>query len=157
MASGIFLALFTFYLAVDIIKSIGDNIRVRLGVKSLLLALRSFLWFALWNYALEQHIDRANHEWWDRRQDDEFFYRTLSSANMWAGIVSTCIVLLVAFGYGTPYKKLHPFISRILGYCLLAGIGSSLLDVLVFSRSVETVSLYYAVASLSIVYDLQYL
>ena len=156
VGSSIFAALFTFYLAIDFMKSIGNNIRVRLGAKAAILALRSFLWFAYWNFVLNRYLDDIN-DIIGERPELEYLWTAMSGGNMLAGLVCSIIVLLVAIGYGTPYKRLHPFIARLLGFCLLAGIGTSTVIYVLDDVSWAQKSLYYAVASVLIVYDLQYL
>ena len=152
IASSIFVSAFTLYLAIDVVKSVGNDIRVRIGVKSLLLALRSFLFFAYWYYQLT-------------REDPDYFYPSyedfllpvLVGSNMMIGIVCTIILIILSLGYGAGYKKLYPLISRILGYFLLSGVGSSIL-IYYFQPDLATQkSLYYVVAAVLIVYDLQYL
>ena len=138
-------------------KSIGNNLRVRLGVKAAILALRSFLWFAYWNFVLNRYFDDINDNAIWERPELEYLWRAMSGGNMLAGVVCSIIVLLVAIGYGTPYKRLHPFIARLLGFCLLAGIGTSAVIYVLNDVSWAQKSLYFAVASVLIVYDLQYL
>ena len=156
------------YLAIDIVKSVGDDIRVRIAVKSLLLTLRSFLLFAYWNQALVEWIDSNDPDVTDAKYN-EFLLRVLSGSNMMIGIVCIIILIILSLRYEAGYKKLHPLISRILGCCLLSGVASSILIYYVgiaivggantgvlWPAEVQQ-SLYYAVAAVLIVYDLQYL
>lgn len=151
-ASSIFVASFSLYLAVDVIKSVGDDIRIRLVIKSLLLALRSFLWFVYWNKEVNDYMDSSSNY-----PEDEFLYRTSAGGNLLTAIVCCFVILIVAIGYTNSDKKLHPFIARFLGFLLLMAMGSSLLIYAIADVTFIQKSFYFVVACVLIVYDLQYL
>ena len=150
-AESIFVASFSLYLAVDVIKSIGDDIRIRLVIKSLLLAIRSILFFVYWNKAVNEYMDNSYNF-----PEDEFLYRTSAGGNLLAAIVCCLVILIVAIRYTNSDKKLHPFIPRLLGFLLLMAMGSSLLMYSVAYVGSIQKSFYFVVACILIVYDLQY-
>eukprot|EP01084_Bolivina_argentea_P093985 168984_1 len=144
VGSGIFLAAFSLYLAVDIIKSIGNDIRVRLFVKSLLVSLQSYLLFAYWN--------KVTPPWNEDLEPGMYYsytfaYNTLAGGHLTCGIVCSLIVLVMVIGYASPNKKIHPFVSRLLCYILLSGTGSTMILGLGLGNAYSQLSSYYVVAA----------
>ena len=143
--SSIFVAFFTLYLAVDVVKAIGNGIRVRLVVQSMLIALRSFLLFAYLNDTLNQIADNL---------EFKFLIRTVSAGHLCAAMICSVIMVFAAMRY-----TIHPLVPRILACLLMISIGVTLALYLVggFASVVTQISLYYAVAAALVAYDLQYL
>ena len=153
VGGSIFFGLFSLYLAMDIIKSIGDSIRVRIITKSLFIAVRAFLLFAWNNYALGHVIDDGT-SW---VAYERFMYNARRGSSMNIGVVCIITMVMVVCYPGSEASRIHSFVPKCLGYFLLAATGTALTTIYFMGSYFPQFDFYWAVASLLLIYDLQYL
>ena len=146
-------------MAIDAVTMIGNNIRIRMGVSSLLIATRSFLAFLESRYGYSQIIDDTDS--WNTRSDAESKYglETGMSATFalffWSGVV----LIILMMGYGdsmNPNKKLNVWIRRIVGLFIIGSTGTSIYVIYGSGKDSITPSWLWLPASCLLAYDVQY-
>eukprot|EP01084_Bolivina_argentea_P076864 139344_1 len=146
--NGIFLILFTFYLGIDVMRGIGDNIKVRLMVTSIIVLIRSLIMAIFWLNT----VYRSNFF----EQDFQYFLcRMLAGANLTIAII--CIFVIVATLLKSQANKGCPkCIIQFLSYVLLIGTGTTTF-MYNYAGFFDIPLYYYVPAAVLLVYDLQYL
>ena len=157
-----FPVLFSFYMAVDAIRFIGNDIRVRIFVSAAIISIRSFLWFLLYQYQLRQIQDEDPDS--DKRYIAASKYNLKTQVSAQFALFFWCLMALIIIGMGygnrnNQDKKLNVWVRRIVGWFIIGATGGALLAPFTWGNGFRPISSwwYFAPAAAFLAYDIQYL
>ena len=162
--------IFPIYFALDLIKFVGDEIRIRVLVLSILAATQSFLMFLVWNYVLDELLESE--------EDDTEEYSPLPPTNViteyafsWATgsnfilfFLSLVLMIMVIWKRNSDNdaSTRNSVLMKIIGFLMLISLGGSLKLIPVFIYSWGSIYLdewieLIVPAVILLVYEIQYL
>eukprot|EP01084_Bolivina_argentea_P313155 542274_1 len=151
IASYLWIIVFSIYLACDtFVNSIGNKIRIRIFVKSIILFARSFLLFLVYIYSLN-HIPSV------AQNASKFSIKSHISGNFLLAFLSLIILIIVLIGYGdsNSNKKLNIWLKRIIQLLVFVSVGITL--TVNYAVVGTYFFLYYVFGAILLVYDFEFI